>query len=672
MAYKALADEVQRDNPEAFRLLVEAVEDYAIFLLDDAGKVVSWNRGAQRIKRYAAHEIIGRHFSVFYLPEAIATGWPDKELTLAAREGRFEDEGWRVRKDGTTFWANVVITALRDPSGALTGYAKVTRDLTERRRAEQALQQANAELETRVRERTAELERANAEIARKEEYLRVTMSSIGDAVIATGINTEITLMNEVAQSITGWTLEEAAGVPLAQVFRIVNEFTRRPAPNPAVRAIHQGIVVGLANHTLLLSKDGREIPIDDSAAPIRDTDGRMIGCVLTFRDVTEHRNAERVLREAEKRKDEFLAVLAHELRNPLSPIRNAVQILKASGTPDPEAQWAREVIQRQVGQMGRLLDDLLDVSRIAQNKLEPRFEWVDIAAVIQTAVEASRPLIDEYGHTLTITLSQKAIWLNADAVRLAQVFTNLLNNAAKYTERGGRIDLAAGKINERLVVSVKDNGIGIPAEFLPALFELFSQQKSALRHSGGGLGIGLSLARRLVELHGGHIRAVSEGPGKGSEFVVTLPIGDYRVAQSMRSDAVARPGKAVERPVKTLRVLVVDDNRDAAETMAMMLEHEGHEVRFETDGEAAIATAADFNPHAAILDIGLPQVDGYEVARRIRSEPWGKQMMLIAMTGWGKEEDKRQARDAGFDHHFTKPAELTALSRLLSEHNPHR
>ncbi len=672
MAYEDVKTDLSTNSEKAFQLLVEAVQDYAIFILDTAGNIATWNAGAQRIKGYHRSEIVGKHFSAFYPPEAVAAGRPQRALAIASRDGRFEDEGWRVRKDGSMFWANVVITALHDADGRVTGYAKVTRDMTERRRAEQALQQANANLEARVAERTAELEHANAEIARKEEYLRVTLSSIGDAVIATGLNTEITVMNEVAQTLTGWKLEDAAGAPLAQVFRIINEFTRRPAPNPALRAIQQGIVVGLANHTVLISRNGREIPIDDSAAPIRNAEGQVIGCVLIFRDVTEYRHAERVLIEAERRKDQFLAVLAHELRNPLSPIRNAVQILDARGATNDEAQWAIRVIQRQVTHMSRLVDDLLDVSRIAQNKLELRFEWVDIASVVQTAVESSRPLIDECNHRFEVHLPDTPIYLNADPARLAQVFTNLLNNAAKYTERGGRITLTVTRIDEYVAVCVRDTGIGIPADFVPALFELFSQQRTAIDHAGGGLGIGLSVARRLVHLHGGYIRAMSEGPGKGSEFIVTLPIGDHRIAQNIRAEVTAHRPEKAERPPKTMRILVVDDNRDAAETLAMMLEQEGHELRFETDAEAAMATLADFNPHAAILDIGLPRSNGYELARRIRQEPWGKDMTLIAITGWGKEEDKRQASEAGFDHHFTKPAELQQLSRALWAPRRHR
>jgi CheY-like chemotaxis protein/nitrogen-specific signal transduction histidine kinase len=384
-------------------------------------------------------------------------------------------------------------------------------------------------------------------------------------------------------------------------------------------------------------------------------------------DIQDQKELHHRLREADRRKDEFLATLAHELRNPLAPIRNAVQILKLANPPDPELYHARDMIDRQVRQMTRLVDDLLDVSRITQGKVQLRREPIELADVVRSAVEATRPLIEASAHELTVALPPDPLNLDADPARLAQVIANLLSNAAKYTEKGGHIWLTAAvasRERERpeAVVSVRDTGIGIAAEHLPRVFEMFSQMAPALERSQGGLGIGLALVRGLVELHGGRVEAHSDGPGHGSEFVVRLP-------------AVAAPGKAPpepsgdgessHRPPKC-RILVVDDNRDNVRSLEMLLRLPGHDVHTAYDGLEAVQAAAAFRPDVVLLDIGLPKMNGYEAARHIRQQPWGRGMLLVAMTGWGQEEDKRQAREAGFDHHLTKPVDPADLERLLS------
>jgi PAS domain S-box-containing protein len=391
--------------------------------------------------------------------------------------------------------------------------------------------------------------RATAVIAEQAERLRTTLASIGDAVITTDLEGSITNLNAVAESLTGWTRGEALGQPLEAVFRIVNEESRQPVESPVTRALAEGVVVGLANHTLLLARDGTEWPIDDSAAPIRCKDGEMVGCVLVFRDVSEGKRAEAAVRQAaererlllaeaatanaklaadlsdaDRRKDEFLATLAHELRNPLAPIRNSLQILKLAGPGGPVVEQARSIMERQLGQMVRLVDDLLDVSRITRNSLELRKERVDLAAVLASAVETSRPLIEASGHELTVSLPPQPIHLEADLTRLAQVFSNLLNNAARYTERGGRIRLAAERQGDEAVVTVADTGVGIPLAMLPKIFDMFTQVDRTLERAQGGLGIGLTLVRQLVHMHGGTVQAFSEGPGQGSEFVVRLPV----------------------------------------------------------------------------------------------------------------------------------------------------
>jgi PAS domain S-box-containing protein len=1033
------AEEALRRSEERFRLLVEGVKDYAIFLLDPQGHVASWNPGAERIKGYKAEEIIGQHFSRFYPQEAVDRGWPAHELTVAKAEGRFEDEGWRVRKDGTLFWANVVITALHDEAGSFVGYSKITRDLTERKRSEEnARRLVEQTTARRVAEGSARL------IQEQRERLHVTLASIGDAVISTDAEGRVDFLNPVAVELVGWKAAEATGRNLEDVFQIVNEETRQPVDNPALRALRDGRIVGLANHTILISRDGTERPIDDSAAPIRDTQGNTLGSVLVFRDVSEQRRAERASRknqeilqlvhkigkighwewnsltdenkwspeiealyglppggfeggyqgwaklihpddlpqaekdvqrafesgeyfsefrviwpdgsvhwletrahvfkdsegravriigvnmditerkhqedrlresegrlaalveavpqlvwtarpdgevdfanrrwyeytgltpeqtmgsgwaaavhsddrertlaawqaslqsgepveieyrlrsadgqhrwqlvrgvpvkdgegrvlkwfgtitdihdhkrteadrqklvtlaenstdfigmcdlegvpfyinraglemvglegienarrtpvrefffpedqpriineffpsvlergdgeievrfrhfktgealwmlyrvfsltdpqghrvglatvsrditqrrhlednlrqlaadlsEADRRKDEFLATLAHELRNPLAPIRNALQIIRLSSDRGAREQ-ARTLMERQLVQMVRLVDDLMDVSRITRGKLELRKERVRLAAVVSSAVETSRPFIKEMGHELIVTLPKQPIIVDADLTRLAQVFMNLMNNAAKYSDRGGHIRLTAERQGSDVVVSVKDTGIGIDADQLPRIFELFTQVDRSLEKSQGGLGIGLSLVRRLVELHNGRIEARSEGPGKGSEFIVRLPV----------VDGVSRPqaagGEEDQTIVKSsLRILIVDDNRDGADSLAMMLRVMGNDTRTAYDGQEGVDVAEEFRPDVLLLDIGLPKLNGYEACRRIREQAWGKCVTLIAVTGWGQDEDRCRSHDAGFDHHMVKPVDPQALMKMLS------
>ena len=368
----------------------------------------------------------------------------------------------------------------------------------------------------------------------------------------------------------------------------------------------------------------------------------------------------RALQDADRRKDVFLATLAHELRNPLAPIRNAVQILRVKGPPVPELEWARGVIDRQMQLMTTLIDDLLDISRIALGKLELRKERVALATVVQGAVETSRPLIDRLGHELVIALPPDPIPLGADLTRLAQVFVNLLNNAAKYSERGGRIRLTAERQGSDAVVSIKDTGIGIPADKLPHVFEMYTQVDRALERSEGGLGIGLSLVKQLVAMHGGSIEARSDGPDRGSEFVVRLPI-DLSAQLKHRDTDSEQSATATG-----LRILVVDDNRDAADSLSMLLRFMGNEPRTAYDGIEAVTAAEEFQPDVVLLDIGLPRLNGYGAAQRIREQPWGKHMILIALTGWGQEDDRKRSKEAGFDNHMVKPVELPTLMTLLA------
>jgi PAS domain S-box-containing protein len=382
---------------------------------------------------------------------------------------------------------------------------------------------------------------------------------------------------------------------------------------------------------------------------------------LAHRAAVAIENAELVqaLKEADRRKDEFLAVLAHELRNPLAPVRNAIEILRATQSPSPNLQWTHDVIDRQVRQMTRLVDDLLDVSRITTGKIELRRERIELSAAVRIALEASRPLIERGQHLLTVRIPPEPLWLDADLSRLAQVLSNLLNNAAKYTRPGGHVWLTAERRNGNAVIRVRDNGMGIPPPMLRKVFDMFTQVGGTTDHSQGGLGIGLTLVKRLVELHGGRVEARSEGTNKGSEFVVKLPVSAVQGA----SEGGTRPDAQAAR-TEPRRILVVDDNRDAAESLSMLLHARGHDVRVAYDGLEAVGAAITFRPDVVLLDIGLPKLYGYDAARRIR-DALGEKVLLIAVTGWGQDEDRRRSKAAGFDHHLTKPVDPEAISRLI-------
>ena len=822
-----------------------------------------------------------------------------------------------------------------------------------------ALNQRIDDLDREIRRRR----QAEAEAREQAEQLRVTLGSIGDGVIVTDADGRVRLLNLIAQEMTGWTLPEAEGEPLPDVFRIVNEFTRQPVQNPALRALREGVTVGLANHTLLVAKDGTERPIDDSASPIRSDDGALLGAVLVFRDVTERHQAEaqlrlserqfrqladampqivwttgpdgavdymnrqwtdftglpealghagwwkilhpddaeaaierwaasvrsgvpfemqmrllerrrqtyrwhltrtvavrdeaggivrwfgtstdiheqkraeesahflaaasaalagvvdyestlqtvvhlavpnfadwsavdvadddgtlrrlavahqdpqklqfahelmrrypphsqspsgasavfrsgkpeivkditddmlargatddehlhlmralglrscicvplvasgqplgvltfataqsgrtytdadlalatdlahrvsvaventrlyQALRDTDRRKDEFLATLAHELRNPLAPLRNALQILKMPMVDAVTVTRARDMMERQVEHLVRLVDDLLDVSRVMRGKIELRRERIELAAVVARAVEMIQPLVDIQGHRLTVTIPSESLPMNADPVRLAQVIGNLLTNAAKYTEPGGRIWLTAERDGSVAELRIRDSGIGIGQEMLPRIFELFVQVDHASTHAQGGLGIGLTLVKNLVEMHTGTVEAQSEGLGRGSEFIVRLPTSAWAEDRNHGGDQA----QVHQSPLASgYRLLVVDDNQDAADSLGMLLRLQGHDVRVASSGVAALAIARTYSPDVVFLDLGMPGMDGYEVARRLRQQPSLENVVLAALTGWGQQEDRRRTSEAGFNHHLLKPPEPKAVEAVLA------
>jgi PAS domain S-box-containing protein len=487
-------EERLRQSEERFRLLVDNVEDYAIFLLDPGGHVVTWNRGAQRLKGYSAADIVGRHFSVFYPEEANAKRWPQYELEQAQERGRFEDEGWRLRKDGSRFWANVVITALRGRDGGLRGFSKITRDLTERR-----------EHEVRLRE--------------SEERFRLLLEGVEDyAIYLLDTDGRVASWNSGAQRIFGYTAEEAIGSPMER-FHTAEDNAAGRARDPLRRA---ALNRRSEEHGWRVRRDGTVFWAEVVITAMLDENGRPRGYAKVTRDLSERRRMEDL--EAQGRHlTEFLAMLAHELRNPLAPIRNALGILALQPDLPEKARWSNAVIERQVTQLTRLVDDLLDVSRITRGKLRLKSEVADLNAIVERAVESGRPLVETRRHRLHVAPAKERLEVNADPLRLAQVFQNLLTNAAKYTPEGGDIWIESGRFDGEAFVKVRDNGSGIPSHMMENIFELFAQGERTLDRSEGGLGIGLTLARRIVALHGGTIVARSEGAGKGSEFEVRLP-----------------------------------------------------------------------------------------------------------------------------------------------------
>jgi len=402
-----------------------------------------------------------------------------------------------------------------------------------------------------------------------------------------------------------------------------------------------------------------------SAAPPFSADDRTLIEALGSRAAMalENANLYKDLERADRQKNEFLSMLAHELRNPLAPIRTAVDVLRLKGDGQPEIEWAREIINRQTKHLVRLVDDLLDVSRITGGKIRLDLEVLNAASVVAAAVETSRPLIEESGHQMTVTLPEEPVWVRCDRVRLAQVLSNLLNNAAKYTQRGGLIALTVERSGGEAVFRVADNGIGISAEMLPKVFELFTQVERSLDRSQGGLGVGLTVVKRLVEMHGGRVEAASSGAGGGSEFTVRLPA----IESPPDPEAVADAPLENRSPAAPLRVLVVDDNADAADSLAWLLRHGDHEVRTAHDGRQAVEVAHEFRPQAVVLDLGLPEIDGYEVARRLRQHADTRGALLVALSGYGQQEHRRRSSEAGFDYHFVKPLDFGGLQRILLE-----
>ena len=1001
-------------SEEQLRLLVEQITEYAIFLLDPSGRVATWNAGAERIKGYRAEEIIGQHFSRFYPADQVRAGKCERELEVAVRDGRVEDEDWRLKKDGSRFWANVVITALRDPAGELIGFAKVTRDLTDRRAAEAERLRLGQQARERVRalaslsealakastieevgraavdngtkfvgadtgtvhlldERTRNLDllaehgcnpallekvrsidrasgnplyavgdegakevwaedfaqhsallpalavarvdgqRARAfacvpltaeqrsigmlglgfhsardfseddreftrtfsrlcaeaiarvrrvkverEAAALTDRLRASLSttlrSIGDAVIATDSRGAITLMNGVAEALTGWSEAEAKGKPLPEVFHIVNEQTRALVVNPVEKVLATGEIVGLANHTVLIARDGREAAIDDSGAPIRGEQGGIEGVVLVFRDVTERKLQEarraflaeatttlsesldyeqtvarvarlavprladwcavdlvvegqprpkrlavahvdprkielakeldakyppplaaptgvpnvlrtgrselyadipdallvavcldeehlRIARElrlrsamvvplsvrdrvlgamsfvyaesgrqytdddlavaedlarrcataienarlyrserqarqaadvANRAKDEFLAVVSHELRTPLNAIMGWSKMMARPEFDERRKQRAVETIGRNAVAMAQLIEDLLDTSRVISGKLSLQVQRVDVARMVAAAIDSVRPAAAGQGIEIMTHFEDEAPTMTGDPTRLQQIVWNLLSNAIKFSPKGGCVDVRLRKVGASVHIAVQDQGQGIAPAFLPYVFEPFRQQDASASRAHGGLGLGLAISKQLVEMHGGHIAAHSDGEGTGSTFTVSLPIAGVS-STNPPPPRTARPFEAsasFDAPahLRGLHILVVDDDDDARQLVASVLEDCGCRITLARSAQEAMAKLTEDLPDLLLSDIGMPGEDGYDLIRKVRALPpdEGGDIPAAAITAFARPDDRRRMLNAGYSIHLPKPVEPAELVAVVS------
>lgn len=631
---------------------------------------------------------------------------------------------------------------------------------------------------------TAENADSDSSLRRERETLEVTLKSIGDAVIVTDKAGRVTFLNSVAERLTGWPLSVASGQPFEQVFHIVNEFSGKPVEHPVAKVLESGGIVGLANHTILIARDGRRIPIDDSGAPVRLPNGELIGIVVVCRDVTERKRAEHMrawlaaiidssddaiasktldgivtswnpgatqlfgyqpaeiigkpittiippelhaeevdilarlrrgeridhyetvrvaksgrridisltvspirgedgeimgaskiarditlrkrseerLREADRQKDEFLATLAHELRNPLAPICAAAELLKSAKTLAPELRAATTILERQARHMTHLVNDLLDISRITSGRIRLQPEPLELTELLKAVIESYRQSAETTRRQqITLSASGEPVHVVGDRIRLTQVLSNILHNAVKYTPPGGRIEVVLRAEEREAVVGVRDNGIGIPQEMLDHIFEPFAQLDRSYERPDGGLGIGLTLAKRLVELHEGRIEARSEGHGKGTEILIHLP------ASAAEPNGRTSTAHQEADLATSCRVLIADDNHDAALSLSMLLRSMGHDTRVVHDGIEALEEAERFRPQVVLLDIGMPRLNGYETARRIAGRPWAAATQIVAVTGWGQETDRQQAKAAGFHRHLVKPVDLGALRTVLAD-----
>jgi PAS domain S-box-containing protein len=652
----------------------------AIVSVSLEGRIESWNAGATSLFGYQPHEMVGKS-----ILELIPRELHAEEFRLLQRIRAGEHiahfETSRRAKDGRLVPISLALSPIR-VRGVVVGASKIARDISEQKSAEKLLATENEAL-VKLSALSSRLWRSRA----LNEGLHEMLDAVVDLLSAHKGN--IQLLDDDSQTLRiiahrGFEPDflhlfrevsaadnSACGRALRDGERRIVEDIEHDADYEHLRAVARAAGFRAVVSTPLLGSNGARLGVVSThfGTAHRPSEPELRRLDLYLRQASDFiqrcrmeealQRGQEALLEADHRKDEFLALLAHELRNPLAPIRYALDGSKRAERTPAQRAHAEKVIERQVANLSRLLDDLLDVSRMTMGKLELKKQPTELKAVLEAAVEAARPGVDAKGHSLSIDLPTPAVWLLADPVRLGQVFSNLVINAAKYTDYGGHIDVCASVDGEKVTVRVRDTGVGIARDMLPRLFTPFFQGNAVSWRAEGGLGIGLSLARGLVTLHGGSIEAFSEGANQGSEFVVHLPGRLEQPAALIRTEAAAKEISVV------LRVLLVDDNRDATDTAATLLELAGHDVRTAYSGRSALELAESFRPHAVALDIGMPDLNGYEVAQRIRATEWGRKVILVAVTGWGREDDRKRAFAAGFDHHLTKPITGEALQALL-------
>ena len=628
------------------RMLASIVEssDDAIVSKSLDGIIQSWNAAAERVFGYTADQAVGKHISLVIPPDRIAE---EDYIIASLRAGRRVDHfvTERVRSDGRRIHVSLTISPVKDEAGNVIGASKIVRDVTQQRLAED-----------RERKLMADAVASNAKF-------RALFDQGALLVVILDVDGTIVESNRRSLEGCGYAREQAVGRPFWEGPWWAASAALIDQVRTAVAEAAAGTIVRAELPYFVADGGGRSIDI--TILPVRDETGRVLFLAATGSDVTARRELEDDLRklaadlsEVDRRKNEFLATLSHELRNPLAPLRNMVEVLqRAEGDPET-VRRALDTMERQLGQLVRLVDDLLDLNRITHDRIELRKARVDVAAIVRDVVHAARPLTDEMGHDVQVDVPAEPLYVHGDAVRLTQVFGNLLNNSSKYTPRGGTIFVTVQQRADVAEISFVDNGIGIAADQLERIFEMFVQADRTTEVAQAGLGIGLTLANRLVQLHDGSIEASSDGAGHGSKFVVRLPIA----AELFEAETPAVP---TPQSARTYRVLVVDDNVDAASSLALLLEMAGHQTSRAHDGPSALETAEKQRPELILLDIGLPTLNGYEVCRRIRKQPWAASVLLIALTGWGQEEDRRRSHEAGFDGHLVKPVEYAELTSLL-------
>jgi PAS domain S-box-containing protein len=626
-------EEVLRSSEERYRQLANLLP-VAVYTTDASGVITYYNQQAAQLwgrsprlgdanERFCGSECL-------LLPNGDVLPHDQCPMALALHDGSsFRERAVDIRRpDGSQVSVRVNIDPVRDATGRIVGAINVFHDVTDLRQAEAAVAK-----------------------------LAAIVQCSSDAIVAIDLNAAITSWNEGAERLFGYGAQEAVGRSITMLLprdRLNDEADILARIRRGERIEHY--------ETKRQRRDGSLLDVSLTVSPIKDPDGRIVGASKIARDITERVQAQEALREVNRRKDEFLAMLAHELRGPLAPLRYVLEIMKRAEGDGDLLRQARDSMDRQLGQLVRLVDDLLDVSRISRGRLELKRERVELASVLHQALEACRPLAEIAEVELIHSLPRDPMYLHADAARLAQVVGNLLHNSCKYSEPGSKVWLTAAREGAYVALKVEDTGVGIPPEKLSGIFEMFTQVDQSLTRSQGGLGIGLTLVKQLVEMHGGSVAAFSDGPNTGSEFVIRLPL----LTDEPEVRDTPHPSAHEQQSVRR-QILVVDDNTDSAASLAMLLDMTGNYTHTRHDGLAAVEAAEQLRPDVALLDIGLPKLNGYEACRRIRAQPWGKDIRLVALTGWGQEEDRRRSREAGFDAHLVKPVDFGVLNDLLTQ-----